>query len=393
LQDEVALQRADITKATPPTRLFLCYARADLAQVEALYDRLSASGLAPWMDTRNIYGGEDWQRSIWRAIREAHFFIFCVSRNSQEKRGFLQREIRRALEIWEEKLEDDIYLIPLRLDDCVLPASVERFQRVDLFAPDGFPRLLSAISVGIERQKTVLTESPTSLQTTRKEVREDSEEQRYSLSASYPQLSLIASASDHSINTAVASFINTICEQWRSESIATAKIKREMREQFKSAAWDDLSISYGVTMNTRNLFSVQFSISTYGAGAAHPNSVTRTLNFRRDSGAQLGLTEIFRPASDYLNTLSTYCIADLEQQVHKGSGPSGEAESHNSWIATGAGPSYQNFERFVLEPGGLRIFFDPYQVDCYAAGRYEVYIPVASLMHVFDPELATLLMR
>ena len=33
---------------------------------------------------------------------------------SVNQRGFLQSEIRQALEVWKEKLPDDIYLIPVR---------------------------------------------------------------------------------------------------------------------------------------------------------------------------------------------------------------------------------------------------------------------------------------
>lgn len=374
-----------------PAKLFLCYARDDLAHVKGLYERLTKCGLRPWMDTKNIYGGEDWQRSIWRAIREAHYFLFCVSHNSTGKRGFLQREIKQALEIWEEKLEDDIYLIPLRLEDCLVPPSVARFQRIDLFAADGFDRLLSAVETGIGRRGITTTGPPSNTQTTSNEIKEESEEHRFSLRATYPQLTLVDSESVTAINRTVESFVKTICDKWRAEAVARAKHKHEMEEHLRSTSWDDLSISYSISMNTSELFSIQFSLGTYGAGAAHPNSVTRTLNFRRDSGAQVSLSDVFLPGADYLSALSAYCVADLQQQAQKRSDPSVVLEPHDAWIAGGAGPAYHNFERFVLEPGGLRIFFDPYQVDCYASGRYEVYVPLPALAKILDPELARIM--
>ena len=89
-------------------QIFLSYAREDKEQVENLYQRLSSTGLKPWMDTKDILPGEIWETCIRRAVRNSDFFLACLSTNSVGKRGFVQKEIRDALNIWQEKLEDDI---------------------------------------------------------------------------------------------------------------------------------------------------------------------------------------------------------------------------------------------------------------------------------------------
>ncbi len=133
-------------------QIFLSYAQEDQEQVKDLYQKLSAAGLKPWMDKKDILPGETWKPSIRRAIRDADFFLACLSANSVGKRGWIQREIKDALDIWQGKLEDDIYLIPARLDDCEAPESLRDFQWVDLFEGDGWARLAKAIQVGMERQ-------------------------------------------------------------------------------------------------------------------------------------------------------------------------------------------------------------------------------------------------
>jgi len=67
------------------------------------------------------------------------------------KRGFVQREIRQALDLWQEKLEEDIYLIPVRFDDCVVPAALAGFQWVDVFdfSEEALQRLLHALRKGL----------------------------------------------------------------------------------------------------------------------------------------------------------------------------------------------------------------------------------------------------
>jgi hypothetical protein len=60
----------------------------------------------------------------------------------------LQGEIKEALELWDERLDRDGYLIPLRLDDAASPARLAHLQWIDFSASDGWGRLLAAIRMG-----------------------------------------------------------------------------------------------------------------------------------------------------------------------------------------------------------------------------------------------------
>lgn len=152
-QDGLEKMARAVEEALLRANVFLCYAAPDRASVADLYDQLGSSGLVPWMDHKCINAGEQWQPAIRRAIRACDFFILCLSRNSVNRRGFMQREIRMALEIWEEKLEEDIYLIPVRLEECeITDVRIQVLQWVDLFQPDGYARLLRGIQTGIRRR-------------------------------------------------------------------------------------------------------------------------------------------------------------------------------------------------------------------------------------------------
>ena len=143
------------TSAAAPAaaQIFLCYARQDENAVRELYQRLSAAGFKPWMDQEDIYPGEQWQRSIERAIEHSDFFLACLSTHAVSREGFLQREITTALERWQEKLHSDIYLIPARLEPCEVPDVLRGFQWVDLYQERNWPRLLRALQVGLERRR------------------------------------------------------------------------------------------------------------------------------------------------------------------------------------------------------------------------------------------------
>jgi hypothetical protein len=134
------------------TPIFLSYAREDGERVADLYERLSDEGFKPWMDRKDILPGERWRACVQGAIRASDFFLVCLSAHSVNKRGFIQKEIRDALDICQEMLDSDIYLIPVRLEDCDVPERLRDFQWVDLFERGGWAQLVRAIRVGMERR-------------------------------------------------------------------------------------------------------------------------------------------------------------------------------------------------------------------------------------------------
>lgn len=135
-----------------PVQIFLSYAREDEPSVRNLYERLLNAGFKPWMDRKDILPGERWKSGIERAIRQSEFFLACLSAHSVNKRGVLQKEIRDALDILQEKMDSDIYLIPVKLEHCEVPETLRDLQWVELFDDDGWLQLVRALQAGIKRR-------------------------------------------------------------------------------------------------------------------------------------------------------------------------------------------------------------------------------------------------
>lgn len=173
-------------------RIFLSYTRKDEDKVKELYQKLSDEGFMPWMDTEDILPGENPELVIQKAIQYADFFLACLSSNSVNRRGMLQVEIKEALDSFREYLPQDIYLIPVRLEDCEVPAELkERFQYVNMFEADGFTRLVKAIRVGMERRGEASADgeppSGTAGATATEKVESESESSQSSPGVSEPQ--------------------------------------------------------------------------------------------------------------------------------------------------------------------------------------------------------------
>lgn len=130
------------------TQIFLAYVKEDQTVAERLYDALEAEGFSPWMDARKLLPGQNWPRAIESAIETSDPFVACFSNHSVSKRGGFPAEIRYALDCARHMPLDEIFLIPVRLDACPVPRSIQKeLQYIDLFPnwESGMRRLVSMI--------------------------------------------------------------------------------------------------------------------------------------------------------------------------------------------------------------------------------------------------------
>ena len=132
-------------KTTPTIRVFLCHASDDKPRVRELYEQLRSDGIEPWLDERSLEPGAEWEQIIPDAVRDCRFVLVCLSGRSVLKAGYVQREIKLALDVADEKPEGSIFIIPVRLDDCETPKRLRRWQCVDLFESDGYRRLVRSM--------------------------------------------------------------------------------------------------------------------------------------------------------------------------------------------------------------------------------------------------------
>ncbi len=126
-------------------QVFLCHSSGDKAAVRELWARLRADGHHPWLDEQDILPGQDWELEIRRAVRASQIVLVCLSKGSISKSGYVQKEIRFALDVADAQPEGAIFLIPVRLEDCQVPERLGRWQWVDLFQPTGYERLLRTL--------------------------------------------------------------------------------------------------------------------------------------------------------------------------------------------------------------------------------------------------------
>lgn len=133
-----------------PLKVFLCHAHADREPVRALYNRLVKDGVDAWLDKEKLLGGADWEYEIRKAVRESDVVIVCHSQQFNQ-RGFRQKEVKIALEEADLLPKGEIFIIPVRLEECDVLDDLKRWHWVDLFEEDGYERLMRALRVRANR--------------------------------------------------------------------------------------------------------------------------------------------------------------------------------------------------------------------------------------------------
>ncbi len=119
---------------TRKLNVFLCHASQDKPVVRELYSCLnSETWIEPWLDEEKLLPGVDWEMEIESAVRASDVVVVCLSNNSINKKGYVQKEIRTALDIADQIPDGQIYIIPLRLENCEVPSRLSKWQWLNYF--------------------------------------------------------------------------------------------------------------------------------------------------------------------------------------------------------------------------------------------------------------------
>jgi hypothetical protein len=77
--------------------VFLSYSREDEKAAKDIFNELKQNGVNIWADFDSLVAGSKWEPAIKKAIKESRFFLAVLSKNSVSKKGFVQKEIKLAL--------------------------------------------------------------------------------------------------------------------------------------------------------------------------------------------------------------------------------------------------------------------------------------------------------
>ena len=138
-----------------PLRVFLSCSAHDLNAARAYYEKFRATGwIQPWLEEENLLSGQDPRLEIEKAVRNADAVLVFLSSRSVSQEGQIQRQLKLALDVADEKPEGTVFVIPIRLDNCSLPHRLGTWKPVDAFPTDqqerAYERVLASLRLRAE---------------------------------------------------------------------------------------------------------------------------------------------------------------------------------------------------------------------------------------------------
>jgi hypothetical protein len=369
--------------------IFLSYSSPDLSRVLPFYEHLKARGLDVWLDKRRLKAGQNWNFEIGRALQKATIIVVFLSENSVDRRGYAQREIKIALNQAQERLIDDIYIVPVMLDRGVpRPAELGQIQFVE--PDDGDPQ--KAVAEAIDAQlvrlgvETARVQGESNLRWSYLNYK-DSWEGLPGYETSYQ---LIQLSSDEYPR---ASEITEVIHGWLVG--ATMEQRRAKLEQaashynfgtnafLRTNTWE---ASCGEPKIKERIVSIPYTVWWYGAGAAHPNMFFRTFSFILAPVIPVAdLQELFpeRNRGAALEVVQTEARAQLLAPKSDISGEDRALEMDADWVEKGTS-DWEAFGAFLFAESGIEILFSPYAVAPYAYGSHVITVPYSKLAKLMD---------
>ncbi|HEY3250503.1 MAG TPA: DUF3298 domain-containing protein [Ignavibacteria bacterium] len=205
-----------------------------------------------------------------------------------------------------------------------------------------------------------------------KKITVKSEDKKYEINITYPQIQGLSIPSEEGFNTLVKGRM----EAERDSFIVWMK-DWEINDYNKDFT-SEYEIGDSVFLANSKLISVQFYQYYYFAGAAHPNNSSFSINYDLENNRELFLSDLL--TTGWEKKISEISIREISKQKKKyGIDP-------DDWLKEGAGPNAENFKVFNIAKKYLVITFPTYQVGAYVEGPSEVKISYKEIKDIIKKD-------
>ncbi|OGK25627.1 hypothetical protein A3C28_00455 [Candidatus Roizmanbacteria bacterium RIFCSPHIGHO2_02_FULL_39_9] len=203
--------------------------------------------------------------------------------------------------------------------------------------------------------------------------------EKYSIDVIYPQVENLTNKTEQSkLNQSVQDRMNSLVAEFKQNQVSSVEIP-----EFENAK-SELKITYTSGLANSKIFSTQFQILENFPGMAHPNNYNEVFNYNLQNASLISLSTLFKPDSNYLQTLAEQARKDLLEQEK-------ENPDAADFINEGTGPTADNFDLFLLDKDGLVLIFNPAAVAPDYFGTMKVTIPYGQIRNLFNPEFSSIL--
>lgn len=161
-------------------------------------------------------------------------------------------------------------------------------------------------------------------------------------------------------------FLNVVSQFKRDIEIAAQEAKKAQGSEFSTGSYEAI-VKGNALYNKNDLLAISLNYYQF-TGGAHGMSYQEVYNIDLRTGQILSLPDIFKPGSNYKRLINK----EIKKQISKNPEdffPEGE----------GGFQTISDQQSFLLKDNYLILYFQPYEIACYAAGIVEFKVPFSKL--------------
>ncbi len=204
----------------------------------------------------------------------------------------------------------------------------------------------------------------------------------YRITADYPATTGLEAAADVQVRTTIEQGLAQEIAKFKNDSgLEALTIEDAQIQGLDGERKYALILEYKKYVSTSTVsYAYQVYADTLGA---HPNTYYLTYTFAKD-GTQLSLGDVLKNNPNWLEELSLVVENDVTAQLKArlaDSLPQGDegVDVTGAIFPEGLAGTEDNFKNFAIDGDTLLILILPYQVAAYAAGSFEVRIPLSEM--------------
>lgn len=369
--------------------IFISYAREDLAVANRIFQNLEKNGYSPWLDTEKILAGEEWWDTVIKPnLKRANFALVIISETSINKRGVFQRELRQIMRKAEDTLISDIYLIPIKIDDCVMPEQLEKFQWLDYRTDQDLRQLKKSLDKQIqifENQKWKITTNKLnhSYEYYNKH-KYISDPVKIDIKLRYPQFEAEITNSLGMINAFILSEIGD--EQHSILNILSTSSSLIPTEVVDNCVEYSLEVEYIIEFQNKNLVSLSCFVHAFYGGAHGLYGTRGRVYLLSPHLRKINILSIFDSNDSTLSILFDILIQKIKYKFLNDYNLSKEMVSEITQVVK---MEWTTFKNFYVKKGSLVFIFNPYEIASFAIGQIDIEIFFNELLEA-EPNLNSL---
>jgi hypothetical protein len=359
----------------------LSYAPEDMIRVERFYRAFHEAGLEPWMDNLDRPAGALWERALSLAIQRCKIFVIFLSTHSVDSRGLLRIELSHALNEWDKKEADDMYVFLVRLEACKIPDRLDKFQKFEALDDLKAPQLVRLLQVLHGKATGILEFLPTRLEYKLRQISPESST-HCDIGVTIPQFDPAGNNLLPAANSLIEGTAHDIMEAFLVQAGSGLSPKEIKELGLEKSQNDGFWLQPIVLTATRSLISIEFYISTYRRGETQRQHYTRTLNIEVENSTELFLRNIVHNEARAMKFFSIYCESVLRAEPDFNL-------IEKDWKFDSSGTSI--FQSFGFRNADLIFIFAPRDIGGHAFGRKVVELPLNDVYRFLTDRIIHLL--